>query len=160
MNNFHLANDTNTIECVLKFYIRIYWFEFFSHFEITDLAEPFSTYPVLYVMSHVLTISYRLPIFWSSNLPIFRSSDLPIFISSYLLIFRSSDLPIFRIFHVIWPHTDPMPYIFLSTAFYGPVRLIRPYISRCNLNKNSLDTLPLLSPYSYLLDTGDSHYFN
>ena len=62
-------------------------------------------------MSHILTISYVIIEFQSSNLTIFR---------------------------VTWTHTDPMPYIFTSTAFYGPVQFLRPYSSRCNSNKNSL----------------------
>ena len=52
-----------------------------------------------------------------------------------------------------------IPYIFPYTAFYGPVQLIRPYISRCNSKNNFHDTLPLTLPYSYLLDTGDSQLF-
>ena len=44
-----------------------------------------------------------------------------------------------------------MPDIFLYTALYGPVQLIWSYSSRCNSNTNSLDTLPLMLLYSYLL---------
>ena len=87
----------------------------------------------IYVISYILKISHVLTDFWSSDLPIF---------------------------HMTWPHTDPMPYIFTYTAFYGPVQLIRPYSYRFKSNRNSLDTLPLTSPYSYLLDMGDIHYFN
>ena len=53
---------------------------------------------------------------------------------------------------------DTIPYIFPYVAFYGTVRLIRSYSYTCNSNTNSLDTLPIMSPYLYLVDTGDSHY--
>ena len=61
--------------------------------------------------------------------------------------------------------------IFLSSVWRDPIQIqcctyflirpsIAPYSSRCNSNKNSLDTLPLMLLYSYLIDTGDSHYSN
>ena len=67
----------------------------------------------IYTISHVLVISHILTEFWYSNLLIFQSSNLP--------IFRSSDL---LIFCVMWPHTDPMPYIFPYTAFMAYILLV------------------------------------